>query len=136
MPANQSRSSATLGGRGRSGLQVGVVLAAMLAASVCHAADPAPKLAPPGPESWPSFRNGNLQLGVATTKLPAKLEKLWVHPAGDKDGMIKSTGAIAGGRVYTASLNGEVFCIDLKSGKRLWTYKSRQLADPKAFIPG
>jgi outer membrane protein assembly factor BamB len=121
---------------GSTGLQIGILLIAVLTAPVCQAADLAPKLALPGPESWPSFRNGNLQLGVATTKLPAKLEKLWVHPAGDKDGMIKSTAAIAGGMVYTASLNGEVFCIDLKSGKRLWTYKSRQLADPKAFIPG
>jgi outer membrane protein assembly factor BamB len=38
--------------------------------------------------------------------------------------------------VYAASLNGEVFCLDLKTGKRLWTYKSRVLDDPKAFIPG
>jgi len=117
-------------------IQFAIFLLAVLTAPLCRAADPAPKLGPPGPESWPSFRNGNLQLGVATSKLPAKLEKLWVHPAGDKDGMIKSSAAIAGGQVYAASLNGEVFCLDLKTGKRLWTYKSRQPATPNAFIPG
>src|SRR5690349_13432007 len=45
----------------------------------------------PGAESWPSFRNGNLQTGVATTKLPASLEKLWTFPAGDSVSMIKCT---------------------------------------------
>jgi outer membrane protein assembly factor BamB len=100
------------------------------------AADVPAKLAPPGPESWPSFRNGNQQLGVAATKLPAKLDKLWTHEAGPKDGMIKSTAAIAGGRVYAASLNGEVFCLDLKTGDRLWTYKSQEQANPNVFIPG
>src|SRR6185312_3084034 len=58
----------------------------LLLAASSLAADVPAKLAPPGPESWPSFRNGNQQLGVATTKLPAKLEKLWTHEAGPKDG--------------------------------------------------
>src|SRR5579872_5364189 len=87
-------------------------------------AAPPVQLGPPDRESWPTFRNGNQQLGVAKTKLPARLEKLWVHKAGEKDGMIKSTAAIAGGRVYAASLNGEVFCLDLKTGERQWTYQS------------
>ena len=69
------------------------------------------------------------------TKLPAKLEKLWVHSAGPKDGMIKSTAAIAGGFVYAASLNGEVFCLDLKSGERLWTYKSHSSPIPRRSSP-
>src|SRR5258708_3074622 len=114
-------------------LQFAIVL---LLAAVALAADVPSKLAPPGPESWPSFRNGNQQLGVATTKLPAKLEKLWTHEAGPKDGMVKSTAAIAGGRIYAASLNGEVFCLDLKTGDRLWTYKSQEQANPNVFIPG
>ena len=50
--------------------------------------------------------------------------------------MIKSTAAIAGGRVYAASLNGEVFCLDLKTGERQWTYKSQQRDEPECFIPG
>ena len=50
--------------------------------------------------------------------------------------MIKSTAAIAGGRVYAASLNGEVFCRDLRTGEKLWTYQSQIPAKPDAFIPG
>ncbi len=113
-----------------------LAVVAVIGASAAAAAEPAAKLAPPGPESWPSYRNGAPQLGVATTKLPKKLELLWVHPAGKKDGMIKSTAAIAGGRVYAASLNGEVFCLDLKNGQRLWTYQSQKPVNPNIFIPG
>ena len=108
----------------------------LLAAPLFAAEKAGAKLQPPGPESWPTFRNGNQQLGVATTKLPEKIEKLWSHEAGAKDGMIKSTAAIAGGRVYAASLNGEVFCLDLKTGNRLWTYKSQEQLNPNIFIPG
>jgi outer membrane protein assembly factor BamB len=111
-----------------------LLLALVTATAV--AAEPPANLAPPGLESWPTFRNGPQQLGVATTKLPKKLELRWTHPAGKKDGMIKSTAAIVGGRVYAASLNGEVFCLDLKTGERQWTYKSRQVENPNAFIPG
>jgi outer membrane protein assembly factor BamB len=106
-----------------------------LAASVASAAEPS-KLAPPGPESWATFRNGSLQRGIAATKLPAKPELLWVRSSGEKDAMIKSTAAIANGLVYAASLNGEVFCRDLKTGEKLWTYQSQVPAKPDAFIPG
>src|SRR5579863_2643504 len=117
-------------------IHFGFLLLAFLLSSVCRAADQPARLEPPGPDSWPTFRNGHEQRGVATSTLPKKLEQLWVRPAGEKDAMIKSTAAIAGGRVYAASLNGEVFALDLKTGKRLWTYKSRKVDNPNSFIPG
>jgi outer membrane protein assembly factor BamB len=107
----------------------------LLLASGASGADPV-KLVAPGPESWATFRNGSQQRGVATTKLPAKLQLLWVEPSGAEGAMIKSTAAIAGGRVYAASLNGEVFCRDLKTGERLWTYQSQIPEKPGSFIPG
>jgi eukaryotic-like serine/threonine-protein kinase len=114
----------------------GILLAAM-SAQLC-AAEPAGaiKLAPPGPESWPTFRNGNSQRGIATTRLPEKLERLWKIQAGETDGMIKSTAAIVGDHVYAASLNGEVFCLERRTGKRVWTYLSREREKPGSFIPG
>src|SRR5438132_8050535 len=74
-------------------LQFAILFLLLLSASRLSAAPPA-SLEPPGSESWPTFRNGNQQLGVAKTKLPAKLERLWVHPAGENQAMIKSTAAI------------------------------------------
>jgi eukaryotic-like serine/threonine-protein kinase len=99
------------------------------------AAEVEKKLAP-GSDSWPTFRNGPEQRGVARTKLPAKLELLWVETSGEKDSMIRSTAAIAGGRVYSASLNGEVVCRELRTGKKLWTYLSAPREKPEVFIPG
>lgn len=89
-----------------------------------------------GSESWPTFRNGSSQRGLATTRLPAKLEQLWMIDAGPKDAMITATAAIVGDHVYAASLNGEVFCVERQTGRRLWTYRSRDEADPNKFIPG
>src|SRR5262245_41602669 len=84
---------------------------------VAFAADPPARsrLAAPGPESWPSFRRDLLQTGVAPTKLPEKLDRLWTFKAGEKDAMIKSTAAIVGDVVYVASLNGELYCVNRQS---------------------
>lgn len=105
----------------------------VLFTAITHAAEPPTKLTPPGPTSWTSFRNGNQQLGVATSPLPDKLELLWTHKAGE---MVSSTAAIVGNHVYCASLKGETFCLDRDTGKRIWTYRSKDTTDPKAFIPG
>ncbi|RPI90283.1 MAG: hypothetical protein EHM42_01625, partial [Planctomycetaceae bacterium] len=89
-----------------------------------------------GSESWPTFRNGNSQRGLASTSLPATLEQLWAVDSGPKDAMVTATAAIVGEHVYAASLNGEVFCLDRLTGRRLWTYRSREEPDTSKFIPG
>jgi len=61
------------------------------------------------------------------------LELLWKYPTGE---MVTSTAAIVGGRVYAASLGGIVVCLDLKTGNPLWSYRSIDDPDPKAFAPG
>lgn len=87
----------------------------------------------PPSTSWPSFRNGSQQLGIAGSKLPDKLELLWTYKAGE---MISSTAAIVGNHVYGASLKGEVFCLERDTGKVVWTYRSKESKDPKTFLPG
>ncbi|MSR56678.1 MAG: serine/threonine protein kinase [Planctomycetaceae bacterium] len=116
-------------------MQAAIIAVCFAASGVVFAAEPL-KVAPPGPESWPSFRNGNAQSGVATSTLPAKLELLWTHSVAEKDGTIKSTAAIVGDYVYVGSLCGELLCLDRRSGNRLWSYRSRDDADLEAFIPG
>ena len=82
--------------------------------------------------SWPSFRNGNQLHGIATSTLPQDLQLLWKHPAPDG---IASTAAIVDGRVYIGTLSGEVFCLELKSGREIWNYRS--IDDPQEdFAPG
>lgn len=82
---------------------------------------------------WASFRNGFELLGIAHSSLPNKLELQWKFPTGE---MVVSTAAIVDGKVYAASLNGFLFCIDLESGKKIWSYRSITDPDPKSFAPG
>ena len=92
-----------------------------------------PELAPPGPRSWPSFRNGNQLLGVATSPLAEKLQLLWKRPA--TDGVV-ATAAIVADRVYVATLGGELLCLDRATGQEIWKYLSAKKVTPKTFIPG
>lgn len=82
---------------------------------------------------WPSFRNGPQLLGIASSKLPDELDLLWRFEAGE---MVTATAAIVDGRVYAASLGGEVFCLDLSNGNQIWSYRSVDSPDPKVFAPG
>jgi len=88
---------------------------------------------PPGPESWASFRNGNAQLGIAHTTLPDELELLWEQ---ELEYGIIATPAIAGGRAYVGALSGYLHCFDLRTGERLWKYRSIDSTDPDEFAAG
>jgi outer membrane protein assembly factor BamB len=115
---------------------VTAILAVLLigAASPVVAGDNSPaKPAAAEPADWPAFRHDQKLRGVASSTLPDQLELLWKHDAGE---MVSSTAAIVGGRVYIGSLKGEVLCLDLRTGKRIWTYRSIEDPDPKAFAPG
>ena len=87
----------------------------------------------PQSADWPSFRNGNQQTGVATSKLPEKLELLW--KINSQDGFVAAV-AIVGERVYAGTLSGDLLCLDLASGKTIWKYRSIDNPDPKEFAPG
>jgi len=87
----------------------------------------------PGKTSWASFRNGLLQQGVAGSKLPDKLELLWKKKT--QDGVV-TTAAIVGDHVYVPALSGKLYCLDRKTGKEIWTYRSIENPDPNVFAPG
>jgi len=69
---------------------------------------------------WSSFR-GNPQLtGVSDSKLPEKLDLLWAFQTGD---MIESTAAIVDGTVYLGVSDGNLYAIDVHTGKSTWKYQ-------------
>lgn len=71
--------------------------------------------------NWTSFR-GNPQLtGVADSQLPDKPEVLWTFHIGD---IIESTAAVVDGTVYVGALDGLLYVIDAKTGKKRWTYQA------------
>ncbi|MDZ4686347.1 MAG: PQQ-binding-like beta-propeller repeat protein, partial [Planctomycetaceae bacterium] len=88
---------------------------------------------PPGTTSWPAFRRDTALTGVATGKLPDKLELLWQVELGDQ---IVATAAIVGEHVYVPCLSGELVCLDRKTGKKLWGYRSVEVVPANSFAPG
>jgi outer membrane protein assembly factor BamB len=87
----------------------------------------------PGKTSWPSFRHDLAQTGVATTDLPDKLEKIWEVELGDQ---ILAAAAIVGDFVYVPCLSGDLVCLDRKTGKKVWAYKTVEVVPANAFAPG
>jgi outer membrane protein assembly factor BamB len=83
--------------------------------------------------SWPSFRNDDGQRGIATSSLPEKLNLLWKFPT--QDGWVSSV-AIVGNRVYAPSLTGYLYCLDVKTGREIWKYRSIEDSDPDKFAAG
>lgn len=87
----------------------------------------------PDGASWPRFRHGLSQTGVAGTTLPAKLELLWEIELGDQ---ILATAAIVGDDVYIPCLSGELACVDRLTGQKRWSYKTLDPVPDNSFAPG
>lgn len=84
------------------------------------------------PTSWPSFRNGHLQTGVATSELPEKLELLWKI---ETEHGVCATAAIVGEHVYVGTIDGNLLCLDRRTGRDIWKYRSIDDPDLNAFAP-
>ena len=73
--------------------------------------------------SWPMFRGGPQQAGVAETTLSESLELLWTFEAGAD---IESTAAIEAGVVFVGTYEGVLYALDLESGETLWKYEAEE----------
>jgi outer membrane protein assembly factor BamB len=73
------------------------------------------------------------QRGLATTTLTDNPQLLWEYPV--RDG-VTSTPAIEGGFAYIGTLSGQLLCLELRTGKLLWSCRSIETTDPKQFAPG
>lgn len=93
----------------------------------------AAQLTPPSKTSWPSFRHDLAQSGVASSDLPKSLEMLWEVALGEP---ILATAAIVGDFVYVPCLSGELVCLERKTGKKVWAYKTMEQVPPNTFPPG
>lgn len=108
---------------------IAIVAIITIAVAVRVSADEPAKAA----DSWPSFRNNPQLTGVASTKLATKLTLKW--KLATKDG-VPATAAIVDGHAYIPVLDGEVWCIDIATGKKVWTYQSRSEVPTNGFLPG
>ncbi len=100
----------------------------LLALAACgKQADPNPKeggssgdpAAPPPPPAtnWPVFRGDPALMGVSEDRLQLPLRLRWKFDTGDP---VPGTAAIVDGRAFIGSQSEMVYCLDLKTGAKVW----------------
>ncbi len=69
---------------------------------------------------WPLFRGDCRSSGVARSALPDKLELLWTFST--SEGGFEATAAIARGMAFVGCLDGNLYALDLVTGKKRWQF--------------
>jgi outer membrane protein assembly factor BamB len=96
-----------------------LVLAAGVAFAVPRG-DSAPAAPEGGKNEWPVFRGNALQTGVASSVLADDLAELWKFETKDS---IEGAPAVLDGVVYVASMDENLYALNLADGKLKWQYK-------------
>ena len=93
----------------------------VLGAAFCsaHAQSPTTR---PGQTDWPSFRGDAQLTGVAITTLPERLAVRWKYEAAEA---VTSTAAITRGVVYVGCHDGNLYALDLTTGRLKWKYAAK-----------
>ena len=85
-------------------------------------------------DSWPLFHGNPQQTGVVVaSKLPAKLGIRWKFKAEDA---FESSVAVADGLVFAASMDENVYAVDLKTGLQKWKFKGGPFKAPPSVRDG
>ncbi|WLE97139.1 MAG: PQQ-binding-like beta-propeller repeat protein [Candidatus Electrothrix communis] len=71
-------------------------------------------------EDWPTFHHDTSLSGYTTSFAPDTNERLWVYQT---DGRVESSPAIADGKVYVGSQDGNLYCLDKYTGDLVWKEK-------------
>jgi outer membrane protein assembly factor BamB len=80
---------------------------------------------------WPMFRGNPALTGVAEGRLAAPLKLLWSTKTG---GPVKSSAAIVGGKVFVGSDDGQVYALELGSGRELWKFKTGEAVESSPLV--
>jgi len=72
-------------------------------------------------DAWPVFHGNARQTGLASSALPDQLEIVWQFKAKDS---IEGAAAIQNGVAYVASMDENLYALDLATGQLKWTYKA------------
>lgn len=100
-------------------LGASLIALAVLFASSAHAAD------------WPMFRGAPALTGVATGHLPDKPALLWTFKT---QGPIKSSPAIANGRVFIGSNDRQLYALDFATGKLIWAFTNSESIESSPLV--
>lgn len=78
---------------------------------------PKPPIAPPN-EEWPTFQNSESRRGISPSTFSPPLEMQWV--AGQFGGAWNSAPVMAGGMLFTATMDGYMRALDPETGNVIW----------------
>jgi outer membrane protein assembly factor BamB len=67
---------------------------------------------------WPMFRHDPDHTGYTTTAGPTTPNVLWSFST--RGNPVTSSPAVADGRLYVGSENGNIYCLDAKTGRQIW----------------
>jgi len=87
--------------------------------------------ASPTGDDWPLFRGDPALTGVAAGVLPAAPVLRWSFQAGKS---IVSSPVVSGGRLVIGCDDGNVYCLDARSGEKLWTYPTGDVVEAPPLI--
>ncbi|MHC4579995.1 MAG: outer membrane protein assembly factor BamB family protein, partial [Planctomycetota bacterium] len=83
------------------------------------------------PQDWPTYRHDAARSGMASTAIPAKLERAWSRDIGGK----LTSPVISAGKVFLASVETHtVHATDAVSGRQLWEYTAGGRVDSPPTI--
>ena len=75
---------------------------------------------------WPTYRHDAARSGIATTSVPAELERSWRAELGGR----LSSVVVAAGRLYVAQIDAHcVHALDAESGDKLWSFTAGARVD-------
>ncbi|MCJ7571985.1 MAG: PQQ-binding-like beta-propeller repeat protein [Candidatus Thermoplasmatota archaeon] len=93
-----------------------------------------------GIDWWPMFRHDTRHRGYSTSKAPDTNYVRWRYACIGFNG-VASSPAVADGKVYIGSVDSNVYCLDVITGRMIWNYtvgvpvvSSPAVADGKVYI--
>jgi outer membrane protein assembly factor BamB len=85
------------------------------------------------PADWPSHRGSLSASGFTKTEVRAPLKVVWKAPAGSR---VESTAAVVGGRAYVGTMGRKVLCLDLSTGRQVWTFTGKDAFSASPCVSG
>ena len=80
---------------------------------------------------WPSFRGDPAQTGIAGTAVPAAPVERWSFQAAKA---IVSSPVVAEGRLVIGCDDGNVYCLDARTGEKRWTHPTGDVIEAPPLI--
>lgn len=77
-------------------------------------------------EDWSVVRGDSQGTGVAAGVLPKDPKVLWEFKTGDDQAGFEGTPVIAGGKVFLGDFQGNVYAIELATGRVAWKVKAKE----------